>query len=358
LILGGAVWFDYLFQSFGAEDLILWRRLFYTFIVTALLFLMLINKSKPFFLLLWIFGSYVFLQHFSTDNPRDQAAFDLLFLLFPINAAVLDSQVETKLFSAKNNIYLASILLQGVLIEKSILFYSEISPVLFPIGCLVWVAALLYLLVRLCQTGGIKDSSIVYGLMAVFMGFLSFKEAEAVSLYMMSAGFCLLLGVLEEYLYALFKDPLTGVYSRFCYDWKSAKSFPLKYSLGLVCVDNYDKLQKAFGARKTDRLIWLLTDILKSVQDKASIYRFKDDEFVLIFYEDDKKQVYEYLEELRRRIAGTLFDLQNGSKIRITVSAGVSEKKRSDLNAEAVLQRVREAVQRAYRFTQNVTSKV
>ena len=42
--------------------------------------------------------------------------------------------------------------------------------------------------------------------------------------------------------------------------------------------------------------------------------------------------------------------------VKITISAGVSEKKRSDADYDAVLTRTRDAVQRTYKFTQNMTT--
>ena len=43
--------------------------------------------------------------------------------------------------------------------------------------------------------------------------------------------------------------------------------------------------------------------------------------------------------------------------LKLTVSCCVSEKKRSDDNSIEVLIRTRKALQKAYQFTQNVTSK-
>ena len=43
--------------------------------------------------------------------------------------------------------------------------------------------------------------------------------------------------------------------------------------------------------------------------------------------------------------------------IKLTVSCAVSEKKRSDANSVEVLVRAHKALQKTYKFTQNVTSK-
>jgi diguanylate cyclase (GGDEF)-like protein len=88
----------------------------------------------------------------------------------------------------------------------------------------------------------------------------------------------------------------------------------------------------------------------------AEIYRYNEDEFVLIFYNEDKKKSFEYLENIRRSIASSEFVINSKQSVRMTISSGVSEKKRSDADADAVLLRAREAFQKTYKFTQNVTS--
>ena len=156
--------------------------------------------------------------------------------------------------------------------------------------------------------------------------------------------------------YCYFKDRLTGLYSLNTY-LRHSKNFPLKYSLGVICIDDYLKLLKVFGVRQTNLLIKMLVSKIKDVSMGADIYRYNDDEFILIFKNEDKKQCIEYLETIRRNIAGSEFVLNSKRVVKITISAGVSEKKRSDADVEPVLMRTREAVQRTYKFTQNMTSK-
>ena len=112
-----------------------------------------------------------------------------------------------------------------------------------------------------------------------------------------------------------------------------------------------------FGARNVDVLTKLVMKKITQLSQDAEIYRYNDDEFILIFKNVDKKQCFEYLEDIRRSIAASEFVLKSKQVVKITISAGVSEKKRSDADVEPVLMRTREAVQRTYKFTQNMTSK-
>lgn len=113
-----------------------------------------------------------------------------------------------------------------------------------------------------------------------------------------------------------------------------------------------------YGARKTDMLTKMIVNKIQEADTGAAIYRYNDDEFILIFKNENKKQGREYLENIRRSIAGSEFMLgRKPVKEVITISAGISEKKRSDADAEVVLTRTREKVQKAYKFTQNLTSE-
>ena len=102
----------------------------------------------------------------------------------------------------------------------------------------------------------------------------------------------------------------------------------------------------------------MITMRLQDTETENPIYRYSEDEFVIIFKNEDKKESFERLENIRRAVASAEFMLGKRQKgLKLTVSCCVSEKKRSDDNSIEVLIRTRKALQKAYQFTQNVTSK-
>ena len=105
------------------------------------------------------------------------------------------------------------------------------------------------------------------------------------------------------------------------------------------------------------KLLIMIINKIRELDTGALIYRYNSDEFILVFKNEDKKQSYEYLENIRRAVAGAEFVLDRRQIVKVTISAGVSEKKRSDADADVVLERTREVLQKAYKFTQNITSK-
>jgi hypothetical protein len=71
---------------------------------------------------------------------------------------------------------------------------------------------------------------------------------------------------------------------------------------------------------------------------------------------DNEVQV-SYYEEIRRAIATSIFIFNENNHLQLTISQGVSEKKRSDINTEVVLQRAEVALKKACKFTRNITVK-
>lgn len=360
LILALCVWFYFALQPFEAPELSFFHLMFYLAAGGTLIFLLCTDQQKPAFLTAWILGSYMALNRLGfpmMPGWHFNVGLNLLFIATPLNALWFQLMTDGKLFCRKNFNVTLAVLAEAAVIEhivrQDILWTSNW---LFYAGCIVWLAVIAVLLLRLSVGGDIKTAAYVYAVMALFMGFNGSRETSFI-LYFFASVLILLAGTVHQYIYALFKDPLTGVFSARAYVWKSARSFPLKYSLGIVCLDNYDKLEKAFGQRRIDKLIRMIVGIIETTLPNAVVFRYDSDEFILIFNNEDKKQGYEYLETVRRAVAGSTFVISRDTRLKVTVSAGISEKKRSDADADVVLNRTREAVRRAYKFTQNMTSK-
>lgn len=123
-------------------------------------------------------------------------------------------------------------------------------------------------------------------------------------------------------------------------------------------IDDYERLEKVFGENSLKSLIKMICNRITSVENEAQIYRYSREEFVVLFKGEDKNTAFERMETIRRAVASAEFILRGYKKpIKLTVSGSVSEKKRSDANAVEVLSRAAKAMQKAYRFTQNITSK-
>lgn len=77
----------------------------------------------------------------------------------------------------------------------------------------------------------------------------------------------------------------------------------------------------------------------------------------LAFMNANAAESFEKAEEVRRILAKSVFVFNENNHLQLTVSQCVSEKKRSDADAAAVLVRAEENLQKACRFTRNITIK-
>lgn len=331
---------------------------FYLLSVLNVVLLFAINRTTPFFAVLWTFTAYLAINRlkvlFGTEFDV-QGQFSMICLLLPLNWIVFMLWEDTRL-NTQSNFYLVCVLLgEWIIVENMHLEnFAQMSSLVTP---LTWMFALITAWFLSGYRNGIKATGLFYALASLGFGVYYAQYPAALSLFFFAANLILLITLGHEFIYSYFRDSLTGVYSRRSYYKHAAKSFPLKYSIGVICIDDYAKLLKVFGRGKANMLTKMIVQKFRDAETGAEIYRYNDDEFILVFKNEDKKQSYEYLETIRRSVAGAEFAISRKKAIKLTISAGVSEKKRSDADVEAVLSRTREALQKTYKFTQNITSK-
>lgn len=349
------------FVSFAYEQNVMWYMLFYLFTFANVLFLLFIQSSKPIFWNIWLLIAGITVNNLKINygiSFTTAASWNLLLILLPLNLLFFLIRDDMPVKDNRNFYCLCAVLFQAFLIEKAQYFMPEISVYRISVIGAEWIAVILAALIWQSYNDNIKNSGMLFALVSLGLGLFCSDSPAAVAIFFATSAFILLLVSVYAFLYGLWRDALTGVYSRYAYYRHAKKSFPLKYSLGVIYIDNYKKILMAYGARKTDMLTKMIVHKIQEADTAADIYRYNDDEFVLIFKNENKKQGREYLETIRRAVAGSEFMLgRKAIKEVITISAGVSEKKRSDADAEVVLTRTREKVQKAYSFTQNITSE-
>ena len=138
---------------------------------------------------------------------------------------------------------------------------------------------------------------------------------------------------------------------------KAKAEYPLKYSIALMYIDEYGRLLKRFGKNKTLMLKKMFISRIEEVNPEVLVYNYKDDALILAYMNINAAECFEKTEEIRRSIAKTIFVFNENNHLQLTVSQCVSEKKRSDADAFAVLERAEENLQKACKFTRNITIK-
>ena len=276
-----------------------------------------------------------------------------LMLIMPLNLFLisLSDQKENHAFGL-----LCFFLAQAALIENLCLSEYALLPDFFIlVSQILWLALFLYLLVSVSIYPSIKNTAFFFEALLVFAALFYFQYPH---LFLI----CLLAGILSNLsaniyhaIYNYFKDEVTGVYSQNSFPALDPKKLPGKYSIAFFCIDNYRKILQVFKKNLTDKLTVMVLNRIMTFKPDARIYRLKEDEFCLIFLNQDIKQTYDLLEEMRRLIAGTEFVLKKNKVLKITITPVVAEKHRNDANAAVVLDRMHKNFDARYKFTQNMT---
>jgi len=325
------------------------------------------NRRKPIFFTLITILSYVLInclkRKYSLDYLSTPSYINLCFFV-PLNLSLFYFLNSSKLLMTKNIWWLIFIFSEFTIGEHlntaniTISFNTPVDGInLNSLSVLLFLAFLLAAFIKCGISGWIEDTSLFFSGLNIFAGFYYSASSTALSIFFSAAALTILTGLIKDIRYDINYDSLTGLASRNAYLKESSK-FPMKYSLAIICLDNYEHLYKIFGRLKTQNLLKMLAGRLSELEPDNPLYRYSSDEFILIFKNDTLKQSFEKLDIIRREIAASEFMFSPHTKgIKLTISGCVSEKKRSDANAAEVLVRAHRTLQKTYQFTQNLISK-
>ncbi len=367
-ILTAAVFAFYGFPQISFDSLLGIHILFYVAVVINFGILLFFNQSKPVFFLLLAAMNYALINHIKLAYPASFAEtplfinicfFTPFYLLF--FAFLPEKRLLTNFNAAIMLLFCAQYAVIEHLSREEISLSWEIYASQAPMGStgqILFAAAAFILFYRTLFQGRIFDYGLFFATIEIGLGFYYADSAAALTIFFTAAALTVLAAVIADIYHDTHFDSLTGLGSRKAF-MIDAKNFPIKYSLGLVCIDDYQPLAKMLGRRGRNILTRLVADIIREKEPEERIYRYSEDEFILILnIGEDKNATFNRLENIRRAVASSAFFLPHKKRpIKITVSASVSDKKRSDADVYEVLARTRKALQKTLSFSHNVTSK-
>ncbi len=261
--------------------------------------------------------------------------------------------------------YYVFLLVQTFIIEKlsggeqkadSYYFYKHIGMFNYP-AFNIALFCLLILFVYHIQKGRILGAASLFSALSIFMGIYLSDNLFAFSLFFTAAVFVEMFALLYYLNYIRFKDEELDVANYNAYFNEAEKKYPLKYSIALMYIDDYGRLLKRFGKRKMIILKKMFFERIKKSAPDVLIYNYKEDALILAFLNANAAESYEQAEEIRRSLVKSIFVFNESNHLQLTVSQCVSEKKRSDVDASAVLVRAEENLLKACKFTRNITIK-
>jgi len=156
------------------------------------------------------------------------------------------------------------------------------------------------------------------------------------------------------------RDPLTQAWNRRAFD-KSVKkidSWVKKHEAYEVCglivldVDRFKSINDIHGHAGGDLVLQEIHNVFNQVisghaiKDKARLFRYGGEEFVILCHKTKKSELYSFAETLRKKIASHPFSQEKGT-ISCTVSLGVARYSKLDRTGEAVFKMADQALYKA-----------
>ena len=336
---------------------------FYALSLAALVILLNFNQSRPLFFMITVFLGYLFLNYLKSrfgQEIKTTVWYDNLSVIIPTNLLFFYYYQQKRFFCYQSIVILIILALEYTIGEflgrygwSLAFYYAEYNIVaILLFGTLVIIS-----FIKAVKKGKLFDYSILFASLSVALGCYYCDTPSGVSIFFFMAQLILLIYLVYNLVYCHYYDELTGTYSRNSYLLQS-KHFPLKYSLNIISIDNYDKLAVSIGRRHLDTITVMISEIIDEMIQEDVCYRYQADEFIIIYKKFDEKEAFAKSEEIRRKIAGLSFAYSTQAKpIKLTVSGSVAEKKRSDIGAVEVLRRAEEAMRKTLKFSHNVTSR-
>lgn len=221
----------------------------------------------------------------------------------------------------------------------------------------MFASVLIVMLVHSSIHGEILNTSIFFATISAAFGFYLSDRPTTLSLFFFTSALTICLGTIHSVYYASRKDTVTGLDNGNSFIVTS-RSFPLKYGLGIVCIDDYKHLVQAFKKSGIDEIVIMISKKIRELEPDALLYRCGTDEFIIVFPAAEKGTSFTRLDNIRRAVAASEFLLSGRKKsLKLTVSCSVADKKRSDADVFEVFMRARWILQKTYKFTQNITSQ-
>ncbi|MBR1915629.1 MAG: diguanylate cyclase [Alphaproteobacteria bacterium] len=352
LLMLVAALFCTLKQNLPAGEIRFYHILF--FVLTALsaaLYFFDKNKKDLLFVVL-LFGFYVCLNHLKTLSGVSDVIEAAIMVLTPIFLCMA-------FFVKKEKISILTLLLFLVpvaVVENMASFDFSKQLYVFDFASIIlWVLMFLLTLSRTSQYPSFKTSGLFFACLSVTLGVIFYQSGADLTIYFSAAAGTFFVCKIHQMIFEHYTDPVTLVSSVNSFERDELKKFPPKYSIAFFYVDNYAKLLKVFGQQQVDIFLKMILLKIDTLQLQTEIYRLSRSEFCLVFFETDVKETYEIMENIRRLIASTEFVTLKKKAIKLTITPVVSEKRRSDTDAKAVLLRMHENFRQKYKFTQNMT---
>lgn len=235
-------------------------------------------------------------------------------------------------------------------------FYKHIGSLNYPAFC-IYIFFIVFTLVHHSAKGKILSGSVLFTVISLFVANLLSDNLFAFSLFYLSAMLILMVSLITYICYNNVNNEDLDVANYYSYSRDAEKKYPLKYSISLMYIDEYERILKRFGMAKMIMLKKMFFKRIKEIAPDVLLYNYKSDSLIMVFKNSNAADSFEVADEIRRTLVKSIFVFNENNHLQLTVSQCISEKKRSDSDATTVLLRAEQSLKNACKFTRNITIK-
>lgn len=124
-------------------------------------------------------------------------------------------------------------------------------------GLALFLSVLIIMLVHSSIRDEILTTSLFFATVSVMLGFYLSDRPSPLALFFFTAALTVLCGIIHSLLYAARKDVVTGLDNGNSFI-RAQASLPLKYGLGIICIDDYKHLAQIFKKSGIDEIVVMI----------------------------------------------------------------------------------------------------
>ncbi len=368
ILVGGALIYFFSITEFSDDVYKVIHNIFIISVVSTLLISLYLKVGVTFVCTSISYIGYIMINNLRYIYGEDyifSSGYNIWIIMLPINMFIAYIVYKKHVKIKEWSWLFVFLLIETYIIERlyaetlnadSVYFYKHIGAMNYP-SFIISIFFILVLLNLYILKGNILLSSVLFSTISILLGVFYSDNLTAFSLFFLCSVVVEFLGAVYYVVYISHRDEDLNIPSYNMYFDDAQKKYPLKYSVAVLYIDEYDRILKRFGKGKVILLKKMFFNKITQINKDVKVYNYKDNSFILAFTRLNVNDGFIQVEEIRRNIAKSIFVFNENNHLQLSVSLCISEKKRSDADADEVLIRAEEGLKKACKFTHNITVK-
>lgn len=345
------------------------------------------NRSRIFFSVLTVISTYILLQWYwaGIGKAGMNIIWPALCVFLPMNFLIYSLVKERGTFTLWGSTRLGLLLLPfAVIISLAQVYPAEIENLLhinlietglsggfnFTQMSLVMILVTLIILNGRMFTRPTAQNGSLFVAVLVSLGMLHFKESTSASAIFASAAVLMLaIAVIQESWSMAYVDQLTRLPGRRALDEEMLK-LGGNFSIAMVDIDHFKRFNDRHGHDAGDQVLRMVATRIKQAVYGGKAFRYGGEEFTLVFSGKDVEDTIDALEDVRKSVCDSKFQLRsrdrrreknsndiNNKNVKVSISIGVANRNERFFSANEVIKAADKALYRAKKQGRNRVCK-